>query len=152
MRRNAQQRSHLPNIDLTAMVDVVFLLIVFFLTTSSLVEQSRTPLELAEEQGEDLPPPPTPPLLINITAGGSYVVEGDEFSLDSLLVRVAQEDAESKRRNQALEVTVRADHRAAMAPVNQLATALAERGIRSWRLATQLPAAGANGGGGGGGS
>lgn len=141
MPRAPQTRSHLPNIDLTAMVDVVFLLIVFFLTTSSLVEQSRTAVELARQEGEELPAPPTPPLLINITAGGSFVVEGEEFTLDSLLVRVAQEETQSKIRNQTLEVTIRADRRAAMQPVNQLATALAERGIKSWRLATQLPGA-----------
>lgn len=139
MRRDPQSRSHIPLIDLTPMVDVVFLLIVFFLTTSSLVEQSRTAVELAREPGEDLPTPPTPPLLINITAGGSFVVETDEFTLESLLVKVTQEETESRKRGQTLEVTVRADRRAPMEPVNRLATALAERGIRSWRLATQIP-------------
>src|SRR5690606_13099076 len=91
-----EPRSNVPAIDLTAMVDVVFLLIVFFLTTSSLVEQSRTAVELAREQGEDLSTPPVPPLLINITAGGSYIVESQEFMLESLLLRVAEEQSESQ--------------------------------------------------------
>ncbi len=129
------------------MVDVVFLLIVFFLTTSSLVEQSRSAVELARQEGEALAAPTTPPLLINITAGGSFVVEGEEFTLDALLVRVAHEETQSKTRNQTLEITIRADHRAEMKPANRLATALAERGIRSWRLATQLPGAPNSGGG-----
>ncbi len=148
-RRDPSERSNVPAIDLTAMIDVVFLLIIFFLTTSSMVEQARTALELARQQGEELPIPPVPPLLINITAGGSFVVENQDFTIESLLIRVAQEQAESQRRGQPLEITVRADRRAAMEPLNRLAASLAERGIRSWRLATQLPGAPPNTGGSG---
>ncbi|NCO69562.1 MAG: biopolymer transporter ExbD, partial [Acidobacteria bacterium] len=50
MRFTASQRAHLPDLDLTAMIDVIFLLIIFFMTTAQFVERARAELDLPKER------------------------------------------------------------------------------------------------------
>lgn len=131
--------------DITAMIDVVFLLIIFFLTTSSLIQMTRVPLDLPEEAGEGELPEPVPALVINVRFDGTIVVDSQEVDLDRLLSMVAAELAES-RGTDDLQVLIRADQSASLSHVNGIADGLIDLGVRSWRLATRVPRSGAGGG------
>lgn len=132
-------RERLVAPDLTAMVDVVFLLIIFFVTTSSFVKMTRAELQLTEAPGDEGPDSATPGLVINIEADGNYVVDGEDITFERLMVMISVEIDKVGGDAQSLDVVVRADRGAGLIHVNRLAQGMIDRGVRSWRLATQVP-------------
>ena len=106
-RMTRTKRKHLPTqveANLTSMIDVVFLLIVFFVLVSQVVSREAEPLNLPEVPnaaamvaGEE------PRLVVNILpdefqpgVGSRVVVLGDEFSIDAkgcsaLTARIAED-------------------------------------------------------------
>ncbi|MFU8828529.1 MAG: ExbD/TolR family protein [Phycisphaerales bacterium] len=130
--------------DITSMIDVVFLLIIFFLTTSSLIQMTRIPLDLPEEAGETQDVTDSPALVINIEADGTIVVDNVTVDLDRLL-RMIGSEIEAAANGTDLEVLLRADQSASLSHVNQIAEGMIGLGVRSWRLATRVPRVGAGG-------
>jgi biopolymer transport protein ExbD len=131
-------RSRVSAPDITAMVDVVFLLIIFFLTTSSLAQMTRAKLELTEARGEDAAQLATPGLVVNITAEGEYLVDNSTVGIERLSQMLRAEVArEGLAAN--VEVLIRADRNAPLAHVNDVAEQLIDLGVVSWRLATEIP-------------
>lgn len=67
-----------PEINLTPLIDVVFLLLIFFMVSTSFREDAALELSLPEvsESGPRSPQPPRL-LLLEIDAEGRYFVEGD---------------------------------------------------------------------------
>jgi len=134
-------RDHVALIDLTPMIDVVFLLIVFFMTTAQFANMSKERLELPEQEGESAAGAEAG-IIVNLRADGRIVVSGETLTLETLLRRVATEIAEAGSA-EALDLLVRADRGASAAALNDIADGLAQRGVPSWRLATERPAGGA---------
>lgn len=144
MRFNQAPRPHILHIELTAMIDVIFLLIIFFMTTAQFVQRSRAEVELPQESGQDERQTETPPLVINVLADGPnpYIVgDGRAMNLDILLDMVDREVArlarEEKRSPDDMEITIRADRRGMSRAINELASELRDRGITHWRLAVE---------------
>lgn len=137
--RPSSLRSHTPPIDLTAMVDVVFLLIIFFLTTSSLIEVTRERLKLPEETGEENATTESPGLIVNVLEDGRYVVDRTVVSLSQLMGMIRQEVSKAGGDPSSIDLLIRADREAALSYVNEIADGLASLGVRRWRLGTQLP-------------
>ncbi|MGD9688769.1 MAG: ExbD/TolR family protein [Phycisphaerales bacterium] len=135
--------------DLTAMIDVVLLLIIFFMMSSQFAKVQLKPMALPQEAGED-----------EIGASGhehTMIIEMDAAGGLSMMdvgsISRADLSAELERQKQAaggslatLEVLVRADRTCDARHLNTLAGLLARAGIRTWKLATE----GGGGGGGGG--
>ncbi|MCA9293419.1 MAG: biopolymer transporter ExbD [Phycisphaerales bacterium] len=140
-------KERLVSPDLTAMVDVVFLLIIFFVTTSSFVKMTRAELQLTEAPGESGADSATPGLVINIESDGVYVVDGEDIPFDRLMAMITVEIDKVGGDAQSLDVVVRADRSAGLVHINRLAQGMIDRGVRSWRLATQVPPGAALGGG-----
>lgn len=124
--------------DITSLVDVVFLLIVFFLTTSSLVEMSRARLDLPEEQGEEELLTETPGLIVNIAADGTYIVENETVTL-ARTIEMVRAEVEEAGGPGSVDLLLRADRNAPLVHINDLAEALVDLGLASWRMGTQLP-------------
>ncbi len=131
--------------DITSLVDVVFLLIVFFLTTSSLVEMSRARLDLPIEEGEEIVGSETPGLVVNISASGAYIVENEEVTL-ARVIGMVRAEIEKEGGPEAVDLLLRADKAAPLIHLNALARELVDLGLASWRLGTQLPAHAQEGG------
>lgn len=125
------------------MVDVVFLLIVFFLTTLSLEKLEFLRLDLPQESGEIGPEEVRTPagIVVNITAAGEIVIEQQTHTLDETIEMIAAEHRRSADRGQPLELLIRPDRSGSLAVVNNLARGLIDRGVSSWRLATDPSAA-----------
>ncbi len=86
-------------VNLTPLIDVVFLLLIFFMVTTTFLDPEReidVDLPTAESAGD---PQPTPDeIVVNVLQDGRIVVEGEEISRDELLgvlKRAAQHDAET---------------------------------------------------------
>lgn len=119
--------------DLTPMIDVVLLLIIFFTLTSQFARTQQTPLNLPQEQGEKSPSEKPATLVIDLNAQGGYSVLGQEAKLADLTKMV---EGEVLRTGGGLDLVVRADRDCPALPLNRLADALAGIGVRNWKLAT----------------
>ncbi len=126
------------------MIDIIFLLIIFFMTSAQFVQQSRAELELPQEAGAEERETESPPFVINVMADGMnpYIIgQGREMDLDNLLDLIEREirrlNREEGRPASAMEVTIRADRRGVSRALNELASELRDRGITHWRIAVE---------------
>lgn len=136
--RSFADRPRVAPIDLTPMVDMVFLLIIFFLTTSSFIEKTKADVELPEEKGEAVQEVKRGSVIINITRNGTFVISGEYLSLDQIVRRIDAE-AEAGRAVADLDVVVRVDRLAPITRLNDLARRLSDAGVKRWRLSTVVP-------------
>ena len=84
--RFTQPRSREPSesVDITPMIDVVFLLIIFFMTTAQVAQLTRTEIDLPAERGEQQPVPDEAGLVINITGDGEMIVASRTVDMSQL--------------------------------------------------------------------
>jgi biopolymer transport protein ExbD len=128
-------RPHEATFDLTPMIDVVLLLIIFFMLSSQFAQVNLKPLALPQEQGERGPESASSTIVIDLDDKGEISVFGkvvDPAALRSVL-------GDHNKQGDASEVptcVVRADRRCTAGHLNDIAAALAAAGVRQWRLAT----------------
>lgn len=125
--------------DITGMIDVVFLLIIFFLTTSTLVRLNASPVNLPELIGEQEQLDDDRPIIVNINADGSMIVDQRRMTpseLGSLIDIEADGDPDIASN---LTVLVRADRLCSVEHVDAVARVLLDRGVMFWSLGTAVP-------------
>lgn len=137
--RSNEERVRLLPLDLTSMVDLVFLLLIFFLTTSTFIEKSRARVELPEEVGEALQKITTSSVVINITRNGTIVVGGEYLSVDQVIAMLSADIKAAGGDPSAIDLLIRADRAAPLEHLNQLAERLIDLNVRRWNLATVIP-------------
>ncbi len=137
MRFKTGEHPKEADFDLTAMVDVVLLLIIFFAFTAQFSKTLATPVDLPKQKA-DATPENSPPqvVVIDVTRDGKYLVAGRDMPLDVLTQMVAA-DVHRAGDAQRLEVIVRADRRGAAGALNALASQLTRVGVKTWKLATE---------------
>lgn len=126
-------------IEITPMIDVVFLLIIFFMTTAQFARMTRAEVNLPREQGEQEQEPEEAGIVVNLTADGTIIVAGQTFTLDALDDFIAAELARDTALTGPTKLLIRADRNADSTHLNQLITKLQSRGIDAARLATEVP-------------
>lgn len=82
-------------ITMTPLVDVMMILLVFFMVTSSYLDLDMMPMVQSEAEGIATPAAPTSTLLIRITANGSARLRGQPLTAQSLTA--ALQDAPNAR-------------------------------------------------------
>jgi biopolymer transport protein ExbD len=65
-----------PEINLTSLIDVILLLLVFFMITTSFVRESKIGIRLPEASGSQLAEALDAPMVISVTEQGTYLVNG----------------------------------------------------------------------------
>lgn len=99
-----------PEINLTSLIDVVLLLLVFFMVSTSFIKATEIRLQLPQAEALPRVEPPAE-IEIMVSAAGDYFVDGQELvnrrpeTLQRALEQVAGDSRE-------LPVTIRADGRA----------------------------------------
>jgi biopolymer transport protein ExbD len=99
-----------PEINLTSLIDVVLLLLVFFMVSTSFIKATEIRLQLPKAETAPREDPPVE-IEIMVTLAGDYYVDGQELvnrrpeTLQRALEQVAGKD-------RSLPVTIRADGRA----------------------------------------
>lgn len=120
--------------DMTPMIDVVMLLIIFFLVTSQFSQSIRTPLELPRQDGQQLEDQDNSgDIVVDLLADGSIRLEGEELSMDAFLAMVK---AELLHGDPSMEVLIRPDRSGRALHLNQLCSKLSQTGVRAYRIAT----------------
>lgn len=128
--------AHTPTFDLTPMVDVVLLLMIFFLYTTQLSQLQRTNVDLPEEAGEVESEDRPGAVVIDLHADGSLYVQAKPTTRQELLARIDRAIAMSAGDAESLDLLIRPDKDSPAASLNALARDLADRGVRTWRLGT----------------
>jgi biopolymer transport protein ExbD len=137
-KRHADDR--LRSIEITPMIDVVFLLIIFFMTTARFAKDTRAELDLPQERGEQQETAEEAGLVVNVTAEGTIIVAQQEVSLDDLEQIVTAEVARMQgRKAEAAKLMIRADRNAPSDRLNLVIARLQRLGVGAARLATEVP-------------
>lgn len=118
--------------DLTSMIDVVLLLIIFFVLSAQFGVAMLSAMDLPRQAGAPAPASGTQQVVIDLTSEGTLRIEGNAVEYDRLLQLLASD----LRKAGTLDVLVRADRAGSAAHLNRLASGLAGLGIRDWKLAT----------------
>jgi biopolymer transport protein ExbD len=124
-----------PEINLVSLIDVVLMMVVFFMLSSSLVDEGRIHVHLP--QAQDLPAgkPPAEPLVVSVTQQGGYLVNGRELinsSPDTLRAALLKEAGTDR----SMRVTLRADARTTHQSVITAMDVLARLGFSELNIAT----------------
>ena len=128
------------DIVVTSMLDINFLLIMFFMMTAHFQRTTHAQLDLPEERGEARVQVDEAGVVINITAAGGIIVSGNMIELEALRALV-QEQIEklSPTPENPLKLMVRADRNARTADLNRVVAMLRELGVGTIRIATEVP-------------
>lgn len=139
--------------DLTPMIDVILLLLTFFVMGSQFAQAMRKPMDLPRQAGE--PPASDSPraVVVDMQRDGSLVLlDGTAIAKKdfvSLVRREMEVGTDGKARE--VELTIRAHRACVAAHLNSLAAELAKVGVRKWKIATTGGFVDGNSGSGGGG-
>jgi biopolymer transport protein ExbD len=140
MRKPVIPRAHRIGFNMTPMIDVTFLLIIFFLVSSHLARQESS-VQLAlpvAPSGEDDPATPLPRVVINVTPDGTLSVAGRTISADDLPGHLALAREEL---GEGMEVRIRASRSAIWQHVEPVLLACTRQGIWnvSWAVYREDP-------------
>lgn len=118
----------LPSVNLTSMIDVVFLLLIFFMVGTQFTKSERQ-LELQLPTTGELKPMVAPPdqRVIVVTEGGQFLLDGQQVSLDQLSERLRGMQV----RYPELRVAVRADGRVQYQYVSAAFSSAQVAGVKS---------------------
>ncbi len=137
MRLSKHRRATIAEMDMTPMIDIVLLLIIFFMTVTQVSELNRERLELPRLAGSEDQKQTT--MTINVDAAGQVLVSGHAMSVAQLLTLVSAELAKLGDDPQRMTVVLRADQRGDCRTVNQIVSALGQMQISRLRIAVQVP-------------
>lgn len=124
-----------PEVNLTSLIDVVLLLLVFFMVSTSFVRQAQLKVRLPEASSAVEPAQMIPLLEIIITADGNFWVNDQQLiNNDPKTLRMALAGIAGKDR--ALPVTIRADARSTHQDVITAMDVVARLGFSQVNIAT----------------
>ena len=78
MKLNLRAKTE-PEVNLTSLIDVVLLLLIFFMVSTSFVKQSQITISLPEAESEVIVEEPAEFIEIMITENGTFLVNGREL-------------------------------------------------------------------------
>jgi biopolymer transport protein ExbD len=133
---NLRPRAHEePELNLTSMIDVVLLLLIFFMVSTTFVDEARVKIQLPQASNEPAPDQQRDSIEVTVTGAGEYRVNGKTLintSPATLSAAVAQVAGEGR----TTPVTIRADARATHQSVVTAMDVLGRLGFRALNIAT----------------
>jgi biopolymer transport protein ExbD len=144
---NLKPRRHEePEINVTSLIDVVLLLVVFFMLSSNFTAEGRLRIRLPQASSVPTGQRASEPLVVTVAASGTYLVNGRELinsSADTLRAAVIKLAGSTAR---TVPVTIRADGRASHQAVVTAMDVLGRLGFTQMNLATVQPPPGGDAG------
>lgn len=136
MKLSKHKRQTTPDMNMTPMIDVVFLLIIFFMTVSQVSKINQERLDLPTAAGNEEQQPAM--VTINVTQQERIIVSGNELTPTQLLTYIGDELFSVGDPSQ-LSIVLRADRRATSRTVNLIVRELAKLNINRVRIAVEVP-------------
>jgi biopolymer transport protein ExbD len=124
-----------PDLNLTSLIDVVLLLLIFFMVSTTFVDETRIKIRLPQTSDKTAPLPHTDPIEITVGVSGEYLVNGRALlntspaTLSAAVVKVAGDKRDSA-------ITIRADARATHQSVVTAMDVVGRLGFRAINIAT----------------
>ncbi len=128
-----QRRERRVEVNITPLIDVVFLLLIFFMVTTTFKEQSALEIELPEAASGEVQP--AAPLELVVSADGRYFI-GEKALVNPRRETLHRTLAERTAGIEKPALVVRADGRAPHEAVVRALDVAAELGIERVRIAT----------------
>ncbi|PQO40150.1 ExbD/TolR family protein [Blastopirellula marina] len=138
MKVHANLRPGQFDFNMTPMIDVVFLLIIFFLVSSHLAKQeSQLPLPLpTAETGTEIVDDQRPRVVVNVEKDGRILLAGKSVTLEEIGQRL---QVQRNRDGDDLEVRIRCDRSVPYEFVKPIMLAAAEAGVWNVNFAVIRP-------------
>jgi biopolymer transport protein ExbD len=133
--RLAKRRATRLDINMTPMIDVTFLLLIFFMTVNQVSQTQREKLALPKLSGSEDQSQQS--LVVNVEENGQIVVQANYVSLAELVGIVSAELAKVNDDPSRLTVLLRADRRGTSRTVNEIITALVKLNVNRVRVAVE---------------
>lgn len=110
MRRKTRRGKDEANIDMTPMLDIVFILLIFFIVTATFLQEEG--IDLTPPPESDQPPPPDapPPILVQVTSENRVFVNRDATAELRVMAAVSRIRAEQPNSAVVIEVAQEAEH------------------------------------------
>jgi biopolymer transport protein ExbD len=124
---------HEASFDLTPLIDVVLLLIIFFMLTAQFARMQLSAMDLPREKGLEAGKPGAATVIIDLRKDGSMALMNNPMDMKAIVREIESEVGTS---GAGLDLTVRAERTCPAVHLNRLADALAGIGVRNWKLAT----------------
>ena len=102
MFSEARHRDRRARVDMSPLIDIVFLLLIFFAVTTTFLEESAMDLELPESSTSEAMQ--STRIVVEITASGEIRWQGEAVTVEQLEARIGDLSEEERER-----ITVRAD-------------------------------------------
>ena len=124
-----------PDLNLTSLIDVVLLLLIFFMVSTTFVDEARIKIRLPQSSDKTAPPPTQDPIEITVGVSGEYLVNGRALlntsptTLSAAVVKVAGDKRDAA-------ITIRADARATHQSVVTAMDVVGRLGFRAINIAT----------------
>jgi len=110
MRRKSRRGSDEANIDMTPMLDIVFILLIFFIVTATFLQEEG--IDLTPPPESDQPPPPDapPPIFVQVSNENRVFVNRDATAESRVMAAVSRIRAEQPNSAVVIEVSREAEH------------------------------------------
>lgn len=118
-------------IDLTPMLDVVFIMLIFFIVTASFIKESSIDLNVPEKQDETPPETESQNILVTVTANNEIWMEQRRIDVRAVRANIERLFAEFPK----AIVIVKADAEASAGVFVSIADAAREAGVQQVSLA-----------------
>ncbi len=138
MLKNASGRVMLTKLNMTPMIDCVFLLNLFFMTVTELTRQDEIEAvmlpDVKHSQPDENPDPER--LVINILRDGTFIISGRECSEEDVRGALLVESRLSRNQEGISDRTilVKADERTPFKFIRKFMMLCVQRNIRIWRM------------------
>lgn len=137
MRLTKKHRSSHSTLNMTPMIDVVFLLLIFFMTVSQISAVQKERLELPNLAGAQDQSPKR--LTINISRKGRIVINGKTHSAAELVDLISSLIDKAGGKTDAVQIALRVDRRGNSKTVNQVTDILSKLDIKQSRITVEVP-------------
>ena len=134
-----KSRVIIPIVEMTPMIDVVFLLIIFFMVAAQFAQIAHVDLNLPKEQGETESRENKSTLVINILADGTIVVDNSKGPVTLATLEQLLQTAVSKDDFEWSNITIRSDKDSLTKTLNEVLILLNSQGLSATNIATEDP-------------
>jgi len=124
-------------LNMTPMIDCVFLLLIFFMSCTQVSVINKSPLDPPEQKGTEDQSEAT--ITINVDKDGDIIITQGVYTLPQAAVLVQETIAEKKGNVELVNVVLRVDRNTKSGVVNELVKALDKLKITNVRFTTREP-------------
>lgn len=124
-------------LNMTPMIDCVFLLLIFFMSCTQVSIVNKSPLDPPEQKGTEDQSEAT--ITINVDKDGDIIITQAVYTLPQAVVLVTETIADKKGNLDLVNVVLRVDRQAKSGVVNDLIKALEKLQITNVRFTTKEP-------------